>query len=270
MQALLHAVMWIHPAAAFVARTLDREREIACDEWVVARTGLPRAYARCLTRAAEVRGRITSTRRRRNAALGPALLERRQDLERRIGRLLAIRGRTRPRMSRLAASSGASVLLALATQLHSVPLVAELGESPFPSVPPVASALRGMTSFGPDEGTLLNGPDGVNWLNAPAALAVPIVPRAPVVFIAATDGAESGRLVVPAPPDTAAALEASNASVAPVLQSRSFPALQPAAFVWQVLQVGTASGTPWQRAASAGVRVGEIFTRAGESVARRF
>ena len=38
---------------SFVSRVLNREREMACDEWVVARTGLPKAYARCLARAAE-------------------------------------------------------------------------------------------------------------------------------------------------------------------------------------------------------------------------
>ena len=37
---------------------VNREREMACDEWVVARTGLPKAYARCLAHAAEVRARM--------------------------------------------------------------------------------------------------------------------------------------------------------------------------------------------------------------------
>ena len=41
-QALLMSVLWIHPASVLVSRALNREREMACDEWVVACTGLPR------------------------------------------------------------------------------------------------------------------------------------------------------------------------------------------------------------------------------------
>ena len=52
---LMFCGLWIHPAALFVSRALNREREMACDEWVVARTGQPKAYARCLAHAAEAR-----------------------------------------------------------------------------------------------------------------------------------------------------------------------------------------------------------------------
>ena len=38
-QTLLMSVLWIHPAALFVSRALNREREMACDEWVVAQYG---------------------------------------------------------------------------------------------------------------------------------------------------------------------------------------------------------------------------------------
>jgi Zn-dependent protease with chaperone function len=75
VQTLLLSALWVHPAALFVSRALNREREMACDEWVVARTGSPKAYARCLARAAEVRGRMKA-----QSALAPALFGTRHDL----------------------------------------------------------------------------------------------------------------------------------------------------------------------------------------------
>ena len=99
-QGLLEAALWIHPAVAFISRALNRERETACDEFVVARTGLPKVYARCLTRAAEVRSRI-----RIEPVLVPALFGGQHDLVRRVDRLLAVKGRTRGKVSLVAAAT---------------------------------------------------------------------------------------------------------------------------------------------------------------------
>jgi D-alanyl-D-alanine endopeptidase (penicillin-binding protein 7) len=41
VQALLRPALWMHPAAWFVTRSMGFEREAACDEQVVARTGMP-------------------------------------------------------------------------------------------------------------------------------------------------------------------------------------------------------------------------------------
>jgi beta-lactamase regulating signal transducer with metallopeptidase domain len=40
----------LHPVAAWVLRRIAREREIACDDWVVATTGSPRPYAQSLAK----------------------------------------------------------------------------------------------------------------------------------------------------------------------------------------------------------------------------
>ena len=48
------ALMGWHPAVAWVLRRIDREREIACDDWVVAATGAPRPYAASLARLFEL------------------------------------------------------------------------------------------------------------------------------------------------------------------------------------------------------------------------
>jgi beta-lactamase regulating signal transducer with metallopeptidase domain len=53
LQRLIEAPLFFHPVVRWLGRKLDLERELACDEWVVRRTGEPRTYATCLTRLAE-------------------------------------------------------------------------------------------------------------------------------------------------------------------------------------------------------------------------
>ncbi len=48
------AVLALHPVAAWVVRQIDRERELACDDWVVAATGAARPYAASLARLFEL------------------------------------------------------------------------------------------------------------------------------------------------------------------------------------------------------------------------
>ena len=47
-QKLLHAILFFHPAVWWVERQLSLEREMACDDVVLARTRNPQAYAECL------------------------------------------------------------------------------------------------------------------------------------------------------------------------------------------------------------------------------
>ncbi|MEK6629774.1 MAG: M56 family metallopeptidase [Acidobacteriota bacterium] len=56
------ALAWINPAVHWIGRQLAISREMACDDWVVARTASPVAYVRCLTRVAEFRRRQGDTR----------------------------------------------------------------------------------------------------------------------------------------------------------------------------------------------------------------
>lgn len=93
-----------HPAALWVLRRIDREREIACDEWVVATTGAARPYAASLARLFE----LCWTRKREALATGMAgsgshLSERIEMLVRRTGQS--------PRNSLLRAGACAVVLL---------------------------------------------------------------------------------------------------------------------------------------------------------------
>src|SRR5260370_42364254 len=56
LQRLLQAVFALHPVVHWIARRIDLEREIACDDFVVEATGQPRPYAACLTRVVELTG----------------------------------------------------------------------------------------------------------------------------------------------------------------------------------------------------------------------
>jgi len=48
------AALALHPVAGWVLRRIEREREAACDDWVVAATGAPQPYARSLARLFEL------------------------------------------------------------------------------------------------------------------------------------------------------------------------------------------------------------------------
>lgn len=56
-QKLAAAVLFFHPAVQWISGKLSLEREIACDDWVVSRTGAPRPYAACLAKLAEYASR---------------------------------------------------------------------------------------------------------------------------------------------------------------------------------------------------------------------
>lgn len=62
------ATVWFNPAAVWALRRIEREREIACDEWVVEATGAPRPYAASLARLFE----FCAGRRRDALAAGMA------------------------------------------------------------------------------------------------------------------------------------------------------------------------------------------------------
>jgi len=52
---IMGGVLALHPVAIWILRRIEREREMACDDWVVARTGSARPYAASLARLVELR-----------------------------------------------------------------------------------------------------------------------------------------------------------------------------------------------------------------------
>jgi uncharacterized protein (TIGR03435 family) len=83
---LLDIAMAAHPVAWWVRRQIDREREMACDDWVVAQTGSADSYAETLARMVELRPNPA------HSLLATGIFTRRSHLRERIEMLLR-RGR---------------------------------------------------------------------------------------------------------------------------------------------------------------------------------
>jgi beta-lactamase regulating signal transducer with metallopeptidase domain len=95
LQRFIEALLPWHPAVRWIARLLDFEREVACDDWVVKATGHSRAYAMCLTRVAEYGGAADAVRST------PTVIGMRSDLARRVDCLLNSRNRLKPQLLRV-------------------------------------------------------------------------------------------------------------------------------------------------------------------------
>jgi uncharacterized protein (TIGR03435 family) len=84
---ILAGALALHPAATWILWQIEREREMACDDWVVARTGAARPYAASLAHLFELR------RARRGEVLASGIFGNSSGLGDRVEMLLR-RGRT--------------------------------------------------------------------------------------------------------------------------------------------------------------------------------
>jgi len=146
LQRVVGALFFFHPAVWWLERRLTLEREMACDDAVLAATANPRAYARCLVSLAE------KTCLQRGLAMAQAVVSRVQQMTARVSHILAA---DRPAHSTswkpaaclvaiIAALGGASVsvspqLMAFQDRSPSAPMVA-MQEQSRPTVQPAAAA----------------------------------------------------------------------------------------------------------------------------------
>jgi beta-lactamase regulating signal transducer with metallopeptidase domain len=93
-QKLVRAVLFFHPAVCWIDSQLTLEREMACDDVVLAETTNPRAYAQCLVSMAE-KGFL-----RRSLTLAQAVVGRVQQMSARVTRILDMHRRTERPVSR--------------------------------------------------------------------------------------------------------------------------------------------------------------------------
>jgi len=82
-QKAICTLFFFHPAVWWIERRLSLEREVACDELVLARTGDAHAYAECLVSLAE-RGIV-----RRSLAMAQAAVSHARELSHRLSHILA-------------------------------------------------------------------------------------------------------------------------------------------------------------------------------------
>lgn len=129
---MLGAALALHPVALWILRQIEREREIACDDWVVTRTGKARAYAESLAHMYELRWLGRDPRREDVLAAGifgnSFRTARRVELLIRGGRDFS----ARVSVGRVALSAVALMVLAAASS-HTPRLVAFAQEGPRPS-----------------------------------------------------------------------------------------------------------------------------------------
>jgi predicted metallopeptidase len=134
---LAWAVLALHPVAACVLRQIDRQRELACDDWVVAATGAARPYAASLARLFE----LCVSRRR--VLLASGIADGGSQLGDRIA-LLLHRGREfSPQASAIRVSICTAALLILVVAGSRTPAWIAFAQAQAPASHPEAPATAG-------------------------------------------------------------------------------------------------------------------------------
>jgi beta-lactamase regulating signal transducer with metallopeptidase domain len=82
LQKMVRAIFFFHPAVWWIESRLSLEREMACDDQVLAKTGNPRGYAQCLISLLE------KSAARRSWAMAQALVHRARESSLRVAQIL--------------------------------------------------------------------------------------------------------------------------------------------------------------------------------------
>jgi hypothetical protein len=130
LQRIFEAIFALHPVLRWTARQIDLEREIACDDLVVAATGAARSYATCLTRVVELSGDASSS-------FAAAAADDRSHLARRIDVLLRPK---QPATKRLSKAVLVAVLASVVWIAAKTPTVLVLAAPRAPAPPQAVPA----------------------------------------------------------------------------------------------------------------------------------
>ena len=144
-QQILKALLFFHPAVWWIESHLALEREMACDDAVLALTGNPHGYAQCLVSIAE------KTFLRRGLALAHAIVNRMRQTSLRVSRILDANHSSgtrvwKPALYSVAAAFAVSVL----SFSHAPELVAFQNSNDLMSRAAVAEALPAHTNLASD------------------------------------------------------------------------------------------------------------------------
>jgi beta-lactamase regulating signal transducer with metallopeptidase domain len=125
VQQALIALLFFHPAVWWIEKKLGLEREMACDDAVLAETASPRAYAECLARLAE------KTFLARGIALAQSVLGKVRQTSARVARILDVnRPAPAAHASRLAVPLVAVLAMACAVVYSRSPKLVSFEGSP--------------------------------------------------------------------------------------------------------------------------------------------
>jgi beta-lactamase regulating signal transducer with metallopeptidase domain len=159
-QKLVRSVFFFHPAVWWIEKRLSLEREMACDEAVLAETENPQAYAECLVSLAE------KSFVRRGLALAQAVVGRARETSLRLARIL---DGNRPKSSRVFRPALGLVAVLGACSLIVLPDAPRL--IAFENAGP-AQIMNNSVAFGPDA-----APQLPQTAVIPAGLRMTEVPR---------------------------------------------------------------------------------------------
>jgi uncharacterized protein (TIGR03435 family) len=129
VQRTLEALFALHPVVRWIARRIDLEREIACDDFVLAATGESKSYAWCLTRMAELTV---------GASPSPAAAAATSNLARRVDMLLDKTRHTGTRVLRARLAVVIAALGALAWAVGRSPSLLAFAAPPVQTTPQTA------------------------------------------------------------------------------------------------------------------------------------
>jgi beta-lactamase regulating signal transducer with metallopeptidase domain len=125
VQKIVRALFFFHPAVWWIERKVSLEREMACDDAVIAETAKPRAYAECLAHLAE------KTLIQRSLAMAQAALGKIRQTSLRVAQILDV---NRPKSSsptwRPAAALVASFGIAVVAGVSTGPRLVAFGDRP--------------------------------------------------------------------------------------------------------------------------------------------
>ena len=125
---ILKAVLFFHPAVWWMRRNLVLDREMACDDAVLAQTSDPRAYAQSLARVAE------KSFLRRQLALAQAAVSRVRQLSRRVARILDANSPPATRAWKTAVPVVAAMAVVCGASLAWIPGMVQVGSTPAASM----------------------------------------------------------------------------------------------------------------------------------------
>jgi beta-lactamase regulating signal transducer with metallopeptidase domain len=194
-QKLIEALLPIQPAIFWLGRRMSLEREMACDDWVIAATGKPKPYAVCLAKVAEL------SHWEHAGILAAGAAGNRSQLFRRVHHMLDRTRNAAPRLSFAPVAFALIAVIALIYEAARAPQVIafaqdpsqEYGQTIVPPSPlaPVAplSPQAPMTPIAASAAPLapLAPPSPV----APSAPLAPMAPLAPLEGVASQQGGET-------------------------------------------------------------------------------